>query len=322
MKKLRAALSAIVDLISAPLTLISALWLKTVRRARIERFKIAHKIFNWVGVFPVRDHYYEPLFNPKHLKRPLDHDRPLPGIDLNVPRQLAILEEFHFQDELLQFPYEKAEEEQFYYGNPNLGPGDSEYLYSLLRLYKPRTLIEVGSGYSTLIARAALAQNSNEAANYTCRHVCIEPYEMIWLERQAGIEVIRSRVEDLPPDFFAVLEANDVLFIDSSHVIRPQGDVLYNILQVLPLLRSGVLVHLHDIFTPADYPRDWVVNKVRLWNEQYLLEAFLSCNHEFEVIGALSFLSRRHPEKLAERLPIFRQHIGSARPGSFWIRKI
>jgi hypothetical protein len=143
---------------------------------------------------------------------------------------------------------------------------------------------------------------------------------MNWLEKLSDVEVIRSRVEDLDASPVASLEANDILFIDSSHVIRPQGDVLKIFLEFLPILQPGVLVHLHDIFTPRDYPAGWVVDQVRLWNEQYLLEAFLACNTRFRVFGALNFLSKQYPERLAEKFPVFREKAGNCDPGSFWLQ--
>jgi len=121
---------------------------------------------------------------------------------------------------------------------------------------------------------------------------------------------------------FLELGENDILFIDSSHVIRPQGDVLCEYLEILPTLRSGVLVHIHDIFTPRDYLDQWLIDEVKLWNEQYLLEAFLSCNFEFEIIAALNFLKHRHPAELAAKFPMLGENIAHCEPGSFWIRKV
>jgi hypothetical protein len=179
----------------------------------------------------------------------------------------------------------------------------------------------VGSGYSTRLARAAIDANVAEAPGYACRHVCIEPYEMPFLDRLPGIEVVRQRVEDVDPALFQTLGENDILFIDSSHVIRPQGDVLLLVLEVLPALRSGVFVHVHDVFTPQDYPSSWVIDEVRLWNEQYLVEAFLSCNDRFEIVGALGYLARHHTGALAAKLPVFGADPARYQPGSFWIRR-
>ena len=109
------------------------------------------------------------------------------------------------------------------------------------------------------------------------------------------------------------------MFIDSSHIIRPQGDVLFEYLQILPLLNKGVYVHIHDIFSPKDYPKEWVLDQVKLWNEQYLLEAFLSNNDSWEVIGSLNLLHSTHFEKLKIVCPFLTR---DRDPGSFYIKKI
>jgi len=310
----------VADFVLLPLTLVAALWLKLVRRVGVYRMKLSRALFNKLGVFPIRDHYYEPAFNPRHLRAPLSDPRHLPGIDFDVDGQLATLARFEYAEELDRFPRQSSELAKFYYDNPNFPPGDSEYLYSVIRLLKPRRILEVGSGFSTLMMLRAIAANVSDRASYRCDVRCIEPYEMSWLEKLSGVEVIRTRVEDLDASPVADLEASDILFIDSSHVIRPQGDVLKIFLEFLPILRPGVLVHLHDIFTPRDYPAGWVVDQVRLWNEQYLLEAFLACNTRFRVFGALNFLSKQYPERLAEKFPVFREKAGNCDPGSFWLQ--
>ena len=181
-----------------------------------------------------------------------------------------------------------------------------------LREHRPRRIVEIGSGQSTLMAILALRANRAEDPRYRCLHLCIEPYEAPWLER-AGVAVLRRPVEAVPLQVFDTLEAGDVLFIDSSHMIRPQGDVLFEYLNVLPRLKPGVVVHVHDIFTPHDYPASWLVEHVRFWNEQYLLEAFLTHNRSWKVIGALNFLRHRHFEALSARLHDFQR---AHEPGS------
>jgi hypothetical protein len=130
---------------------------------------------------------------------------------------------------------------------------------------------------------------------------------------------MRQRVEDVNKTLFAQLGYNDLLFIDSSHVIRPQGDVLFEYLEVIPSLNAGVIVHLHDIFSPRDYPKEWVVDQVLFWNEQYLLEAFLTCNREWRIIGAINYLHTNYYEELKDKCP-FLTH--DRKPGSFYIQKI
>ena len=136
----------VADVVLAPLTFAAACYLKLIRRVGVARMRVSKTVFERVGVFPIRDHYYEPLFNPRRLRRSLREDRNLPGIDLNAAGQLAVLEQFRFADELKCFPREQQDDLQYYYNNVNFGPGDAEYLYSMIRLYRPATVLEVGSG--------------------------------------------------------------------------------------------------------------------------------------------------------------------------------
>jgi len=131
--------------------------------------------------------------------------------------------------------------------------------------------------------------------------------------------VVRQKVEELPTAFFSELAGNDILFIDSSHVIRPQGDVLFEFLELLPTLSKGVIVHVHDIFSPRNYPSQWLEGEVRFWNEQYLLEAFLSHNKTWKVIGALNFLHHNCYDQLKSVAPFLSPE---REPGSFYIQKI
>jgi hypothetical protein len=149
--------------------------------------------------------------------------------------------------------------------------------------------------------------------------VCIEPYENAWLAA-TGVELVRERVESVDRTLFQALGPDDILFIDSSHVVRPQGDVLVEFLEILPALRSGVLVHVHDIFTPRDYPDAWVRENMWLWTEQYLVEAFLSHNDRFEIVGALNYLARHHAAALGAACPQFAREAATRDPGSLWLR--
>jgi hypothetical protein len=250
MKEIKKIILKGIDIILSPCVFLSAVTLKFVRTRNIRRMPIAKKILLCVGVFPIRDHYYEPLFHPKHLKNPLSEKRCLPGINWNVDEQLEILREFNFQQEFKDIPDGFTNETSFYFNNGAFASGDAEYWYSIIRLKKPKKIIEIGSGNSTKMARLAIEANRKEDANYQCKHICIEPYEMPWLEKIAGIEVIREKVENIDVAFFKQLDANDILFIDSSHVIRPQGDVVFEYLEILPTLNSGVIVHIHDHYCP------------------------------------------------------------------------
>jgi len=320
MKKTFLKLSLILGI---PLTFLSSLWLKLVMRSK-QWGRTEDKIFSIIGVLPILDHYYQPLVNPKrHLKKSLRDDRVLPGLELNVQEQLNILDKFDFNHELLEFPLNndnETREKMFFYNNGSYCSGDAEYLYNILRHFKPQKIIEIGCGYSTLMALNAVDKNKSEDKNYYCEHICIEPYEMPWLEDK-NVKVKRNKVEDIDVTFFEQLEANDILFIDSSHIIRPQGDVLFEYLEILPVLKRGVIVHIHDIFTPRDYLDDWIYNKHLLWNEQYLLEAFLTFNDKFKIIGATNYLSHNYHDEFSAKCPVFSKQPGRE-PGAFWIRKI
>lgn len=311
----------ILDIILFPFTLLASILLFAIRKMRIANMPVSKWIFKKVGVFPITNHYYEPLFDDKLLKLPLDRDRFLPGINLNDGGQLNLLNQFQFQNELAAIPYGKGDTDlTFYYDNPSLRAGDAEYLYCMIRHFMPSRIIEIGSGYSTLMVQKAVSDIRLLVPDYVIEQICIEPYEMPWLER-TGVRVIRQLVEDVHADLFKTLNENDILFIDSSHMVRPQGDVLFEFLELLPTLQKGVIIHVHDIFSPKDYTKQHLVEDVMFWNEQYLLEAFLTCNQEFEIIGALNYLKTHYANALYSKLPLLEKYKDSV-PGSFWIRKV
>lgn len=306
-----------IQLFGPLLTFLSAVWLKVVKKMGTGTYE--DKIFMKLGILPILDHYYQPMINPKkHLTKSLRDDRDLKGIDLNTEEQLKLLTLFKFNEELVTFPLNKREEMEFYYYNGIYEIGDSEYLYNMVRYFKPGRIIEIGSGYSTLMMRNAIVNNMSDDSSYMCNQICIEPYENIWLE-SLDVTLIRERVERTDKALFQSLKVNDILFIDSSHIIRPQGDVLFEYLEILPTLQSGVIIHVHDIFTPKDYLDQFVYNHY-LWNEQYLLEAFLTFNYEFEIIGALNYLRHNYRKELSEKCPVFAK-THDCEPAAFWMRR-
>ncbi len=306
------------DLLLSILCYPAGYMLKRIRSNGIQRFPKCKAALLNVGVFPVRNTYYEPLFDTRQLKDDLFGERSLPGIDWNAPEQLHILESFVFADELAGIPLNKEEAKtSFFINNGFFGSGDAEFWYNLIRLKKPERIFEVGSGYSTLMAVRAIEKNKAEDRNYHCKHLCVEPFENPWLDN-LDVEIVRSRVEDLGVAFFQELGANDILFIDSSHIIKPQGDVLFVYLQLLPSLGSGIVVHIHDVFSPRDYPAVWIKDEVIFWNEQYLLEAFLTDNPDWKIIGALNWLHHNHYSTLKAACPYL---LPEHEPGSFYIQK-
>ena len=245
-------------------------------------------------------HYYEPIpdFRAITLEQ-IARRREFPGIDFRWGDQLALLNELTvYRDELSTI--------EFDFDNGFFSGFDAAVYYSLIRYFKPQRVIEIGGGYSTQIAAKALTGNGHL--------ICIEPYP----ERLNGVgpsvEVIQKRVEEIDVDFFSCLEANDILFIDSSHAVKFGSDVCYEFLELLPRLVPGVLIHVHDIFFPHDYPAEWLIERRMALNEQYLLEAFLSFNEKFQVALANYWLCLDHADEAARLWPN-----GGA---SFWMKRI
>ena len=314
----------IVEILSLPFIYVVALFIKAIRTIGFWRLPILRKAFQNVGVLPVADHYYEPLINPSRLRNPLSADRSLPGLDFNKDEQLALLNSLQFSDELTSFQNSgNTEIPQYRFNNIYFSGGDALYYYNIIRHFRPENIIEIGSGFSTLLALAAASQNEKEGVT-PCKIQCIEPFENDWLEKTSA-KIIRKRIEETDIHLFDTLKANDILFIDSSHVIRSQGDVLFEYFEILPQLASGVLVHIHDIFTPKDYPEDWLINDVRLWNEQYLVEAFLMMNTRFRIIGALNYQWHHHNDLFINQFPLLKNGYTFENrhhePSSLWLIK-
>lgn len=313
------ALRPIIDAAMA-IAIIPAGWVMYgYRRIGSARLPIATAMLRRLGVFPLINHYYEPLFDPAILSEPLSNPRTLPGIDFRLEEQLDTLKTLTRADEFEAFliaEQQRSDETAFRLDNNSFVAGDADFLFQLIRQEKPRKIIEIGSGSSTKVAKHALALNAAEGAP-AAEHICVEPYEQPWLERLGGITVLRSKIEDCVIDWATALSPGDLLFIDSSHVIRPQGDVLYEYLTILPQLPAGVLVHVHDIFTPRDYLSQWLERDVKFWNEQYLLEALLSNSSRYEIVAALNLLKHDYFDTLKSVCPTLSE---AQEPGSFYFR--
>jgi len=280
---------------------------------------LTYSVLDRFDITILRHHYYSPVVFPRDIQQPLDVPRRLPGLDFNTAGQLELIRKFDYREELLAIPLEKRDAGSAAYHNHAFESGDAEMLYNMIRYFKPRRIVEIGCGQSTLFALLAENRNREDNPTHACHHICVEPYEQPWLEK-IGVELIRERIEKLDVSIIEALEENDILFIDSSHVLRPQGDVVHEYLLLLGLLRPGVIVHVHDIFTPRDYPPAWVLEDRRLWNEQYILEAFLSFNNSFEVLAMVNYLAHEHLGALKNACPILVKEPWRE-PGSFWFRR-
>lgn len=291
------------------------------------------RVGNWPGNYPVyrraadkmgvhwrSTHYYHPTYTDADLPKDVTGVRELPGLDLHEADQVALLASFDVQDELATLTEHADPDLAYTYDNDQYGAGDADSLYAMVRSRKPRRIFEIGSGNSTRVASKAISVTKSEDRTYECHHVCVEPYEMPWLEK-LGPEIIRQRVENVPLELFDELEPGDILFVDSSHVIRPFGDVLVEFQSIIPRLKPGVLVHVHDIFTPREYPEKWLRDQRRLWNEQYLLEVLLAHSERYRTVLAMNWLANDHRASVNKAFPIMAKRVG-AQPGAYWFEVV
>jgi predicted O-methyltransferase YrrM len=264
-------------------------------------------------------HFYEPIPDVRDFEADFwTRESELVGVDMRADDQLALLDELApLRGEFDALDRPEAEG-RYSLRNSLYGSVDAEIFYGLLRQRRPRRVYEIGSGHSTLLAAEALRRNEDEGAA-PAELVAFEPYPNETLRRGfPGLtRLVEKRLQDVPLETFQELEAGDVLFIDSSHVVAPGSDVCRELLEIVPRVRPGVLIHIHDIFMPREYPERWLREERYFWTEQYLLQAFLAFNTEFSVVWAGAWMNARHPDALASS---FASYIpGETRPGSFWI---
>jgi hypothetical protein len=275
-------------------------------------------------LFPI-GHFYSPICDPAELRDqegklwPGAASSEMPGIALNTEVQLRILQsEFaRFAPEISFSPEESLESpRRYHYNNDQYPCLDAEVLFCMLRHLGPKHVMEIGSGYSSLITAEVNRRFRGGAMEFTC----IEPYPRQFLiDGVPGVtSLIRRKIQEVEPAFFRQLGLNDILFIDSSHVAKTGSDVNYLLFEVLPNLRPGVLVHIHDIFLPDEYPKRWVMEENRNWNEQYLVRAFLQYNNVFEIVWASYYMCTRHSVETSAIFPRFLQLGGG---GSLWLRR-
>lgn len=282
-------------------------------------------VWQSLGIHVVPNHFYQPIPDTRLLTDEVWEKRSqLVGIDMREESQLELLDLFKskFKSEYEAIPrHDTGVEQEFYIDNNTFASVDAEIFYSMIRHCQPKSVCEIGSGFSTLLAARALLKNA-EMHGIESTLTAIEPYPNEFLSKGfPGLtRLVKEQVQRVPLSEFTSLGENDILFIDSSHVVKVGSDVQYEYLEILPRLPRGVIVHIHDIFIPAEYPRDWILKEQRFWNEQYLLQAFLTFNDTYEVLWAGSFMHLNHPDRLESAFSSYSRE--SVWPGSFWIRRI
>jgi predicted O-methyltransferase YrrM len=285
---------------------------KIIRNFCIKTWRIWEKF----GIHISPNHFYWPIPDSKDvLKYDFDKKFSLDGIRIDDSKMLKLLRE------ISQYKKEYAEihNESAYASN-----GDGAVLYGMVRIIRPRKIVEVGSGFSTKIALTALKKNDIEDGTKS-RIIAIEPYpKPVLKELVAGNEnvtLLQSKVQEVGLEPFKELQSGDILFIDSSHLIAIGNDVHHLYLSVLPKVAAGTVIHIHDIRFPFDYPKDWVLKAKKFWTEQYLLQMFLAFNDSFEILFAGNYMYDKYPKLMSDSLVGL--NIGTEGwPGCFWMRRV
>ena len=287
------------------------------------------QLFDRLGRQPARmfcapGHFYSPIVDAAELRardaRIWPHNPTVLGIDFNDSHHERVLREY-FPMFHRDFAYPARPDGSpltFYTDNDQFGWLDCRALFVLLRAWRPKRFVEVGSGFSTLL----VADVNRRFLDGSMRIVCIEPYPRPFLRSpELGLErLIASKVQDVDSAVFDQLDAGDVLFIDSSHVAKTGSDVNHLCFEVLPRLRKGVRIHFHDIFLPAEYPKQWVLEQNRSWNEQYVVRALLMYSTQFKVLFGSGHAFHAHADALRAALgdPTGAYYGG----GSLWLEKL
>jgi hypothetical protein len=244
--------------------------------------------------------------------------RELPGIESRVPEQVALAEVFrsYYADQPWT-PEGGQPDRRYRFENDQFSYSDALFLHFMMRHVKPHRIVEVGSGHSS----AAMLDTSELFLDDAVEFTFIDPYperlmSVLRPTDHERIRILEVPVQDVPLEEFDQLEANDILFIDSTHVSKTGSDVNWIYFEVLPRLANGVYVHVHDIHFPFEYPREWVMEG-RAWNEAYLLRAFLQFNSTFEIVVMNTALERFQQAWFHEHMPLCLKNPG----GSLWLRR-
>jgi Methyltransferase domain len=268
-------------------------------------------------------HFYSPIVDvvevAQHVDRLYDPTQRAEAIDYRDNAQCALLKDLAPLITTLDLPTHPKPGWRYYTQNPAYALGDASIYAGLLRFLRPQRLIEFGSGFSSCLALDINARYLN--GQMACHF--IDPYpqllESLLIENDLQtITINRSKAQDTPPASVDMLQAGDILFIDSTHVCKTGSDVNFHLFSLLPRLQAGVYIHFHDVFHPFEYPKSWVFGENRSWNELYLLRSFLMHNSAYEIIFFNDYMAQCHKELLASLLPMDKfGNLG----GGLWLRK-
>jgi hypothetical protein len=282
--------------------------------AAIRAYAFERSLLSRLGFQIVVKNFYSPI--PDVFTMPAevwDRRSELVGIDFDLDRQLGLLGELEPYLREFDPPERDAGPQEYYSENPSYGRGDADILHAMARYHRPRRIVELGSGFTTLVlAQVMRDQGGGELHVY-------DPYPGVAGPETRGVTSFQPfAAQDVPLEIFETLGAGDFLVVDTTHTVKIGGEVNRIVLDILPSLAPGVVVHFHDIFLPYEYPREWPERYGLYWTEQYLLQAFLALNPAYEVICALHALWRERSERVRELIPALAE---GGTPAAFWIRR-
>jgi predicted O-methyltransferase YrrM len=275
------------------------------------------------NLFVPPGHYYSPIVNASEAEHAIaaveanPSIETLAGIAIDRTRIVSTWHELLPFFSRTAFPQNPTPAFRYAYENPSYSWGDGSVLQAMIRRHRPKRIIEIGSGWSSACTLDTVERYLDEH----CALTFIDPHpELLNSFLRDAKDKVRSfecPVQDVALENFLELEADDILFIDSTHVLRTGSDVCYELFEILPRLASGVLVHFHDMFWPFEYPRHWVIDENRSWNEIYAVRAFLTNNDQWEVVMFNDFLAKIERPMIEATWPAFLQNSG----GALWLRR-
>lgn len=286
--------------------------------AAVKGYRLAREAAERVGLQLVLKTYYSPIPDLSNLPAGVWDERdPMRGIDFDLDAQMGFVES-RLGEHLKTLAWANDVGSQHAYdpGNDSYPLPDARVLYAMTRHLRPKLIVELGSGQTTRVMAQACRENARDGQPTRLR--AFDPFPTAIDDTLPGLdELVRTKAQDVPDEVFAELQAGDVLFVDTTHTVKIASDVNHIVLRVLPLLNDGVIVHVHDIFLPYEYPRFFFADFALYWAEQYLLQAFLAYNSAFEVLCGVHALGRERGERMAGVGALAPGEIGS----SFWIRR-
>jgi hypothetical protein len=272
------------------------------------------------GAYPA-GHYYSPIPSEEDVRTYVAAGRPagdeLPGMRMNGHGQYALLTDYAGFYKDLPFPEKQTPGHRYYYDNTWFSYSDAIFLYCFLRKHLPRRIVEVGSGFSSAVMLDTIDGFFPQRPDVTL----IEPFpdrlHRLMRESDRGhLRLIDRKIQEVPLDVFSSLQPGDLLFIDSSHVVKCGSDVHVLLFDVLPRLNPAVFVHFHDVFYPFEYPSEWLLEG-RYWNENYFLRAFLSWNTEWHIRFFNTYVHGVFGDFIRETMPLCVRNPG----GSLYIQR-